>query len=171
MASTVAHDLPARRQCGVLAWMTNVEALGGMVVCVSLTLGITRRAVGRLGDRAAEIWHVPVYRQSDPLPSYLRPERPPGTPDVVPVNPHFQFLDRRPQREILLPAHLAPRAPSEISAAAIGVWLLAGCVLIGFAVSAWLLGGPRSAGTVDGVAGFALLILVLKGWLQNRRLS
>ena len=152
--------------------MTNAQALILMFASVSLVLAVTARSVRRLGLRGPEIWYLPQQREGVQLPRYLRPERPVETPDVMPAHPHFMFLDRRPARERLLPAHLAPDDErSQIGRGALIVWVAGGEALIGFAAASWIVPGPRSGGTVVGLAGIVLLMLAVKGWRQNRGLS
>jgi hypothetical protein len=139
------------------------------VVSVAVVVA-TGKSIRRLGYRAAPFWHVGTLR-GEQLPAYLRSERPMGSPSTWPPSGHFMYLDRRPNREGLIPAHLAPREPIAVPGRVLVVWLTVGLALLAVGSAAWIGWSEGPEGIVAGTVGVVLILLAIKGRRQNRLIS
>jgi hypothetical protein len=134
---------------------------------------LTWRALESLASRRAAFWHVAEVPRTGP-PMAPASQRPMESPDVrTSIDfeaPHFMYLDRRPQRERLLPTYLAPAAAREVSSRAVMVWWGASAFLAASAVTAFVVAAEALSGVVMVILAALFATTATRGLVQNARL-
>ena len=136
-----------------------------------VVLLLTWPAVESLAFRRAAFWHLAEIPRTGP-PVVPASQRPMENPELGPfLHPHVMYLDRRPQRERLLPTYLAPSIPPGIPSVAITAWGGASALLAAGAAVTFTVFSRVLPGVLMGcwAAGFAAI--TVRGMLHNGRLD
>jgi hypothetical protein len=134
---------------------------------------LTWPALESLASRRAAFWHVAEVPRTGP-PVAPASQRPMEKPDVGSpldfVATHFMYLDRRPQRERLLPTYLAPAAAREVPSRAVMVWWGASALLAGGAVTVVVMASETASEVVMVILAALFATTATRGLLQKARL-
>lgn len=81
--------------------------------------------------------------------------------------PHFMYLDRRPQRERLLPTYLAPAEAGEVPSVAVMVWSGASALLAIGAITVFVTASSALSGVVMLILAALFATTATRGLVQN----
>jgi hypothetical protein len=150
--------------------MTGSGALVLGPLAVSLVIiALTWPTLERLASRKGAFWHLKEMPRTGP-PAVPSNQRPMESPEVTQRNAHFMYLDRRPQRERLLPTYLAPPTPPRIPSWAIIAWGAASALLAGAAGATVAIASRVPPAILSGLLAMWFGATATRGLLHNTRL-
>jgi hypothetical protein len=128
-------------------------------------------ALEALASRRAAFWHLAELPRTGP-PVVPASQRPMENPELGPfLDPHFMYLDRRPQRERLLPTYFAPDTSPRVPSGAIMVWFGASALLVVGAVTAFAMASETLSGVVMALLAALFAATAARGLVNNARLG